>query len=275
MNRKTVFIVEDDDYLARSMSEEVSELGCKCVVFGDCKRILFHRGVPPDFVIADLFVPLGSDGPVVRGLAQTRYAGKGVSLLREARRKWPKSRLILMTGLPSEDAHEWCKQNQVAYVLKPIGRDAIERMLQLRRLRAFVVHGRNTKARAKAVAALKAAGIDPVVLMKQSNRGQTVIEKFERIADSCDCAVVVWSPDDFGGLARAPRSNESRVRQNVLFELGYFYGALRRRSGRVVVLESGETEIPSDLAGIARLDATKPLDDIAAELRNELRHLIA
>jgi CAP12/Pycsar effector protein, TIR domain len=48
-------------------------------------------------------------------------------------------------------------------------------------------------------------------------------------------AVVVWSPDDFGGLISTAKKTQQRARQNVVFELGYFYGALRRRSGQVVV----------------------------------------
>jgi len=273
---KTVHIVEDDAYLARSMADEIADLDCKCVTFADCRKFLAHRGPAPAFVMVDLFVPKGSGGKFPRGLVPTRHAGNGILLLREARKKWPNARLILMTGMPSADAQEWCLQNQVRYALKPLSRDALERILGVRRLRGFVVHGRNASACRKAVSALKQAGIDAVVLMKQPNRGQSVIEKFERVADTCDCAVVVWSPDDFGRLAvsRPKAIGSNRVRQNVLFELGYFYGALRRRSGRVVILEFGATEIPSDLAGILRIDSTRATAEVSAELQHEIRHLL-
>ena len=39
-----------------------------------------------------------------------------------------------------------------------------------------------------------------------------------------------------------------RGRQNVIFELGYFAGALGR--GRVCLLRKGEVEMPSDLFGV-------------------------
>jgi hypothetical protein len=48
----------------------------------------------------------------------------------------------------------------------------------------------------------------------------------------------------------SPAMNQptSRVRQNVIFELGYFAGALGR--GRVCLLRKGDVEIPSDLYGV-------------------------
>ena len=67
---------------------------------------------------------------------------------------------------------------------------------------------------------------------------------------------------------------QHRTRQNVVFELGYFYGALRRRSGRVVILEFGETELPSDISGVIRIDATKPIGSISSELKKEFGHLL-
>src|SRR5207248_419877 len=132
-----------------------------------------------------------------------------------------------------------------------------------------VVHGRSKPSREKAVAALKKARIEPVVLLQQPNLGRTVIEKFEAVADTCDTAVVVWSPDDFGGLQSSglKKLSQSRARQNVVFELGYFYGAIRRRSGSVVVLEFGDTELPSDIAGVVRIDGTMPISKVAADLK--------
>jgi predicted nucleotide-binding protein len=204
----------------------------------------------------------------------TRHAGRGVEALRRAKRKWPKSRLVLITGMPSLDAQKWCGENDVTYLVKPIGTGTLERLLGVRNLRAFVVHGRNEKDRKKAVSALQKTNIEPVVLMLQPARGRTVIEKFEAVSDTCDAAVVVWSPDDFGGLMKTMKKAQHRARQNVVFELGYFYGALRRRSGRVVILEFGETELPSDISGIIRIDATKPIRDISSELKKEFGHLL-
>ncbi len=265
-----VYVLEDDVYLASAIAADLRDLGCKVEALRDAKSLRFKKGATPTLVISDFYVPSGSKGKLVRG---QRHSGNGIEALRTARQKWPKTHLVLMTGMPSSDAQKWCGENGVAYHVKPMTRGALERHLRLRRLRAFVVHGRNNAHRKKAVNALKEARIDPVVLMLQPNRGHTVIEKFEAIADTCDAAVAVWSPDDFGKLATGT-SGKNRARQNVVFELGYFYGALRRLSGRVVLLEFGDTELPSDIAGVVRIDATRPLKEVVRELRREFENLL-
>ena len=53
---------------------------------------------------------------------------------------------------------------------------------------------------------------------------------------------------------------------NVLLELGYFLGTLRRTSGRVVVLRKGDVEIPSDLAGVVYIDISGGVQAAAPEI---------
>lgn len=267
-----VYLLEDDGYLASAIAADLRDLGCKVEILREAKSLRSKRGAAPTLVISDFYVPSGSEGRLSGG--GRRYAGHGIEALRTARQKWPKSRFVLMTGMPSLDAQKWCDENCVSYQVKPMTREALERHLRLRRLRAFVVHGRNSAHRKKAVAALKKARIDPVVLMLQPSRGHTVIEKFEAVADRCDAAIAVWSPDDFGKLATSGTKGKNRARQNVVFELGYFYGALRRLSGRVVLLEFGDTELPSDIAGVVRIDATSPLNEVVVELQREFEHLL-
>jgi len=273
MTKPFVYLLEDDAFLAAALVDEMSDLGCRAEhVSHECLHRL-NRKRMPDLVIADLFLPIRTESSRQRN---PRNVGEGIDALRRARELWPKARLVLLTGIASLDAQKWCDANDVTYLVKPIDRDTLARLLRQRKLRAFVVHGRNRVATKKAVAALKKSNIEPVVLIEQANRGRTVIEKFEGVADTCDAAIVVCSPDDFGGLAmgRAFGRSHARARQNVVFELGYFYGALRRRSGRVVVLEFGDTELPSDISGVVRIDASKTITKIASELRQEFRHLI-
>ncbi len=52
--------------------------------------------------------------------------------------------------------------------------------------------------------------------------------------------------DDEGGLAGGPK--RARARQNVVFELGFFFGKLGRK--RVAVLLDRGVEQPSDLDGL-------------------------
>jgi predicted nucleotide-binding protein len=266
-----VYVVEDDAFLASALSEELTDLGCNVELVADAGSLVERKGRAPNLVVCDLFVPPGA----LSGASATRHAGHGVEALRRVKRKWPQCRLVLITGLPSLDARKWCLQNGVTYLLKPVTRDSFERVLGLRKLRAFVVHGRNEADRRKAIAALGRANVEPVVLMLQPNRGRTVIEKFESVSDTCDVAVIVWSSDDFGGLISTNKKPQQRARQNVVFEAGYFYGALRRRSGQVAIIEFGNSELPSDLAGVVRIDGARRITKIAEDLKTEFSHLLS
>ena len=66
----------------------------------------------------------------------------------------------------------------------------------------------------------------------QPNVGRTLIEKFEHYA-WVPYAILFLTPDDAGGPCdnkrdRDRRELKQRARQNVIFELGYFIGKLRR-----------------------------------------------
>lgn len=133
----------------------------------------------------------------------------------------------------------------------------------------FIVHGSDTmRAELVARAVNRATGRDAVILHEQPSLGQTLIEKFEQHATKVSYAVIVLTPDDEGcrkgDVARRPRG-----RQNVIFEMGYFYGVIGRN--RVSVLLSPGVERPSDIVGIDYID----LDDNGAwkiKLFRELVH---
>jgi predicted nucleotide-binding protein len=102
---------------------------------------------------------------------------------------------------------------------------------------------------------MEAAGSYSIkVLHEQANRGLTIIEKFEKHASLSGFAVVLLTADD-AGAAVPPGETipvdglRPRARQNVVFELGYFVGALGR--SRVAVLYDETVELPSDYQGIA------------------------
>ena len=90
----------------------------------------------------------------------------------------------------------------------------------------------------------------------------TLIEKFEYYAREVDIAFVLFTPDDIGGLDESPDSTQARPRMNVVFEYGYFLGALRRRSGRVFLLTKGKLEIPSDISGVVDIDISNGMEAV-------------
>lgn len=112
--------------------------------------------------------------------------------------------------------------------------------------RVFIVHGHDGESREAVAHFLMRVGLDPVILHEQANRGRTIIEKVEANSD-VGFAVVLLTPDDEGRAMGADKL-ESRARQNVLLELGYFIARLGREN--VCTLKRGDLEIPSDFAGV-------------------------
>lgn len=135
----------------------------------------------------------------------------------------------------------------------------------------FLVHGHNTAAREEVARFLdRVTPEGATILHEQANQGQVLLEKFEKHGGTSAFAVVLLTGDDEGRL----RSNEEgeqplqpRARQNVVFELGFFVGALGR--DRVAVLHEDGVELPSDLHGLAYIPY--PQAEWRVKLARELR----
>ncbi len=112
----------------------------------------------------------------------------------------------------------------------------------------IVVHGRNDELKETVARFLGQLDLKPVILHEQPSGSRTIIEKFEAHSDAC-FAVVLLTPDDVGRLATdAPTELQSRARQNVIFEWGFFVAKLGRRN--VCALCAEGVEVPSDLNGV-------------------------
>lgn len=111
----------------------------------------------------------------------------------------------------------------------------------------FVVHGHDDGLKETVARYLSKLHLDPVILHEQASQGRTIIEKFEQHAD-VDFAIVLFTPDDVGGVAGRVEEQRPRARQNVILELGFFLGKLGR--GRVCVLYVEGIEMPSDYSGV-------------------------
>ncbi len=112
----------------------------------------------------------------------------------------------------------------------------------------FVVHGRNDELKETVARFLGQLNLNPIILHEQPSGGRTIIEKFEAQSDAC-FAVVVLTPDDVGRLAADTSAElQSRARQNVIFEWGFFVAKLGRRN--VCALCAEGVEVPSDVGGV-------------------------
>lgn len=111
--------------------------------------------------------------------------------------------------------------------------------------KVFVVHGHDEAARETVARFLVALGLQPIILHEQVSQSRTVIEKIEANSD-VGFAVVLLTGDDVGG--KSASELKPRARQNVIFELGYFIGHLKR--ARVCALKRGDVEVLSDFSGV-------------------------
>ena len=112
--------------------------------------------------------------------------------------------------------------------------------------RVFIVHGHDEAARECVARFLERIGLEAVILHERPNKGRTLISKFHEEAGDIRFAVVLMTPDDVGG--KQGGEQRPRPRQNVIFELGFFIGALG--SARVAALVKGDVERPSDYDGV-------------------------
>jgi predicted nucleotide-binding protein len=116
--------------------------------------------------------------------------------------------------------------------------------------KVFVVHGHDGEVRQTVARFIEKLGLDAIILHERPNKGRTIITKFREEAADVGFAVVLMTPDDIGSnaLGHAAPLPRARARQNVVFELGFFIGALGPQ--RVAALVKGEIERPSDFDGV-------------------------
>ncbi|MDI7740563.1 nucleotide-binding protein [Lysinibacillus fusiformis] len=138
--------------------------------------------------------------------------------------------------------------------------------------KVFIVHGRDKNALLETEGILNRAGLEPIVLSRMVNNGLTLIEKFEKYSD-VKYAIVLLTPDDIGALNENKPLNsldfKYRARQNVLFELGFFYGKLGRSN--VCCILKSNVEKPSDIDGIAYLPYNQSVEEVEYPLLKELK----
>ncbi len=116
---------------------------------------------------------------------------------------------------------------------------------------------------------LQKLDLTPVILHEQANKGRTIHQKF-RDHSKVGFAVVLFTPDDVGGPRDESLPPQSRPRQNVVYELGFFSAMLG--DSRVCVLHSEGVEILSDRSGVLYI----PLDDTGSwrvQLAKEIKSI--
>jgi len=75
-----------------------------------------------------------------------------------------------------------------------------EKATNIKSNKIFIVHGRNEAAKLSVESFLKDLGLEPIILHKQANQGQTIIEKIEAHSDVAFAVVLLTPDDDFSLL---------------------------------------------------------------------------
>jgi predicted nucleotide-binding protein len=127
----------------------------------------------------------------------------------------------------------------------------------------FIVHGHDGELKQSVARIIEKQGLEAIILSEQANKGRTIIEKFEDYSD-VGGAICLFTADDYG-RAKKDEADNTRARQNVVLETGYFMGKLGR--DHVVLLADKGIEMPSDLSGVVYTDTGKWEIDLLKELK--------
>jgi predicted nucleotide-binding protein len=178
------------------------------------------------------------------------------------------------------------------YITHPPKKEAVlekkERVKQPLSKNIFIVHGRDHKPMEELKTMLYEFSLNPIVLHEKASGGLTLAEKLGKYSKDAGYAFVILTPDDVGcqeteivkwksklipEIVIKPRFGiedeieqffkelRFRARQNVIFEMGYFWGLLERK--RVCCLLKGDVEKPSDIEGIVYV----PFKDSVREVK--------
>ncbi|MFX1478192.1 MAG: TIR domain-containing protein [Promethearchaeota archaeon] len=125
----------------------------------------------------------------------------------------------------------------------------------------FIVHGHDIDFLAEVENYIDNLGVKPLVLTKISNPEKSLFQKFLTWSRDVRYAVILISADDLGASRTqyehpdvGDRALQFRARQNVILELGFFYGYLGWENVFVLFKDPDKVfpnfERPSDLSGV-------------------------
>jgi CheY-like chemotaxis protein len=271
-----ILLVEDDSFFAQRVAEYLSDHGVSVSMMRNTHEPLGVNLEEYNAAIIDIMLPNDS---TLSGISNEEARGgylSGVALARRLRERQDKFPVILLSAdIVGGEGRHWAKEKGIPFIRKHEDRSRLISALsdlglifQVERPRSFIVHGHDNELLLELKDYLQNTlkWPEPIILRDQPNVGKTIIEKFEENAGLVDWIFVLISPDD---KAFDPKTNDDRrrARQNVIFELGFFYGLIGRYEGRIIVLKKGDVEIPSDLQGIAWINADNGIKQCGEGIR--------
>jgi CheY-like chemotaxis protein len=275
-----ILLVEDDPFFALRITEYLSDNGIEVTVVKTTQDALAIKLDEYEGAVIDVMLP---NDPAASGISAEEARGgclSGVALARRLLKKNEKLPLVFLTSdVAGGEAYRWTRENKHPLIFKHENRSRLLSALadlglipKVERPRVFIVHGHdnNLLAEVKDYIQNTLKWPEPIILRDRPSCGKTLIEKFEEQAGIIDWVFVLISPDE---KAFDPKTNDEkrRTRQNVIFELGFFYGLIGRNEGRVIVLKKGDVELPSDIHGVTWIDVSAGVRSVGEDIRRELR----
>lgn len=119
---------------------------------------------------------------------------------------------------------------------------------------------------------LRQWGMEPVVMNRLENAGQTMVEKLANLSGQVCFGIVIASPDDEGYRVGHPDEASHRARQNVVLEMGMLLGKLGRKRVAILLKHQEDMERPSDIQGLNYIPYFDDLEkDAGTLLEKEVR----
>lgn len=138
--------------------------------------------------------------------------------------------------------------------------------------KVFIVHGHDEELLLAVEKSLIALDLTPIILREQPNAGMTLIQKFEKNTEKACFVIFLLTADETSKIHRTGEE-ELHARQNVIFEMGYFFNAFRREDGThkgvFAILQDGVSK-PGDVEGLVYQPYIKGNDSWKLALAREL-----
>lgn len=275
----TILLADDDRFfeLGKALEDEGATV-IRALTPRQALKELRVRAKEIDAVVLDVLMEM--DGLPASKRKEQYPRPAGIVLGKQIRRDYPSMPIVGCSQ--NTDERAWFERHGQGFIdkgdLHSNWGKAVNTVLDValrrrpRKPRCFIVHGRDSAA----LFDLKAYIMDtlrfgaPIVLREQPCEGRTIIEKFESDSERADLVFVLLTPDEVAFCRDEPDRQSLRARQNVIFELGYFFAKLQRTQGKVVLLRKDNVELPSDIAGIVAIDITNGIASVGAAIRKEL-----
>jgi len=110
----------------------------------------------------------------------------------------------------------------------------------------------------------KTLGLEPVVYKpSRYDFNRNSITAFETIAKDCSAAIVIFTPDE----------QTQMINQNMLVEIGYFYGKFQlERERKIIILYKNGVNNPFNSQGITRISYNRSVRETFFQIKSQFRY---